>query len=90
MNLPSGLIFFLDFKYGSANQANKTQNTDVFGNTSASGDASGGLYGAGQFGYSINSNEKNLSNSLNDLMKQIKEGRSTLEESEKAQVKQKI
>ena len=22
MNLPSGLIFFLDFKYGSANQAN--------------------------------------------------------------------
>ena len=54
MNLPSGLIFFLDFKYGSANQANVTQHTDVFGNTSGSGDASGGLYGAGKFGYSIN------------------------------------
>tara|TARA_R110002126_G_scaffold143609_2_gene289734 strand:+ start:316 stop:1953 length:1638 start_codon:yes stop_codon:yes gene_type:complete len=54
MNLPSGLIFFLDFKYGSAGQANVTADTDVFGNTSGSGDASGGLYGAGKFGYSIN------------------------------------
>ena len=54
MNLPSGLIFFLDFKYGTANQTNFTENTDVFGNTSASGDPSGGLYGAGKFGYSIN------------------------------------
>ncbi len=55
MNLPSGLIFFLDFKYGSANQANIEQNTDVFGNTSGSNvDASGGLYGSGKFGYSIN------------------------------------
>jgi len=54
MNLPSGLIFFLDFKYGSAGQANHTADTDVFGNTSGSGDASGGLYGAGKFGYSIN------------------------------------
>ena len=54
MNLPSGLIFFLDFKYGTANQTNHIENSDVFGNTSASGDASGGLYGAGRFGYSVN------------------------------------
>jgi len=54
MNLPSGLIFFLDFKYGTADQANHTEDTDIFGNTSGSGDASGGLYGAGKFGYSIN------------------------------------
>ena len=54
MNLPSGLIFFLDFKYGSANQANIEQNSDIFGNTSGSGDASGGLYGGGKSGYSIN------------------------------------
>ncbi len=54
MNLPSGLIFYLDFKYGSADQANHVQNSDIFGNTSGSGDASGGLYGAGKFGYSIN------------------------------------
>jgi len=55
MNLPSGLIFFLDFKYGTGNQANITEDSDVFGNTSGSNvDASGGLYGAGKFGYSIN------------------------------------
>ena len=53
MNLPSGLIFFLDFKYGSAS-SQIDQNSDVFGNTSGSGDAAGGLYGAGKFGYSIN------------------------------------
>ena len=57
MNLPSGLIFFLDFKYGSANQANIDQNSDIFGNTSGSGDAAGGLYGAGRSGYSINDKE---------------------------------
>jgi len=54
MNLPSGLIFFLDFKYGSADQAQVDKNSDIFGNTSGSGDAAGGLYGAGKFGYSIN------------------------------------
>ena len=54
MNLPSGLIFYLDFKYGTA-QAGHTQNSDVHGMTSGSNvDASGGLYGAGKFGYSIN------------------------------------
>ena len=51
MNLPSGLIFYLDFKYGTANQG-MAVGEDVYGNTSASGDASGGLYGAGRFAYS--------------------------------------
>ena len=55
MNLPSGLIFYLDFKYGTAQTANHVQGSHVHGNTSASAaDASGGLYGAGKFGYSIN------------------------------------
>ena len=54
MNLPSGLIFYLDFKYGTDQTGNHAQNSDVYGNTSGSGDASGGLYGAGKFGYSIN------------------------------------
>ena len=55
MNLPSGLIFYLDFKYGTAQSGQQTENSDVFGNTSKSNaDASGGLYGAGKFGYSIN------------------------------------
>ena len=55
MNLPSGLIFYLDFKYGTDQTSLHTENSDVYGNTSGSNvDASGGLYGAGKFGYSIN------------------------------------
>ena len=56
MNLPSGLIFYLDFKYGTANQG-MSVGEDVYGNTSASGDASGGLYGAGKFAYSSKQQE---------------------------------
>jgi len=54
MNLPSGLIFYLDFKYGSAQTGLHSADADIHGNTSGSGDATGGLYGAGRFGYSIN------------------------------------
>ena len=53
MNLPSGLIFYLDFKYGTA-QAAFGVGEQVFGVTSGSSDPTGGLYGAGAFGYSIN------------------------------------
>jgi hypothetical protein len=53
MNLPSGLIFYLDFKYGTA-QSGMNAGDQVFGITSGSGDASQGLYGAGRSGYSIN------------------------------------
>jgi len=53
MNLPSGLIFYLDFKYGTA-QAGFGAGEQVFGVTSGSGDPTAGLYGAGKFGYSIN------------------------------------
>ena len=56
MNLPSGLIFYLDFKYGTA-QAGFTTATEVFGLTSGSGDPTAGLYGAGRFGYSANDTE---------------------------------
>ena len=68
MNLPSGLIFFLDFKYGTAqpgfdnDNLNRTgdpfgsPNADdsLFGVTSTTLDPTGGLYGSGRFGYSIN------------------------------------
>ena len=54
MNLPSGLIFYLDFKYGTAQTAAHKVGADVHGDTSSSGDASGGLYGAGKFGYTAN------------------------------------
>ena len=53
MNLPSGLIFYLDFRYGTE-QSNFDSGQNVHGVTSASGDATEGLYGAGKFGYSIN------------------------------------
>ena len=55
MNLPSGLVFFLDFKYGTDKSNNGfAQNSDIMGNTSASGESTGGLYGQGKFGYSMN------------------------------------
>ena len=47
MNLPSGLIFYLDFKYGTA-QAGFGAGEQVFGVTSGSdSDPTAGLYGAG-------------------------------------------
>ena len=63
MNLPSGLVFFLDFQYGQGKQLNfgpagdaYTSPGSMYGNTNPAGGAnpSGGLYGAGRFGYSIN------------------------------------
>jgi len=60
MNLPSGLVFFLDFKYGTGQPgfttgSGRTSQADsVFGVTDTTSDPSGGLYGAGRFGYSIN------------------------------------
>ena len=56
MNLPSGLIFFLDFKYGT-NQSAQQSGGSLFGGTGATKStdaASGGLYGSGAHGYSLN------------------------------------
>ncbi len=64
MNLPSGLVFYLDFKYGSSVNGRTAGTDNMYGNvTEASSkmavdtDVAGGLYGAGQFGYSINNAE---------------------------------
>ena len=62
MNLPSGLIFYLDFKYGTNNGVftKDTSNnySSLFGGTGAklgsTDSATGGLYGPGRFGYSVN------------------------------------
>jgi hypothetical protein len=59
MNLPSGLIFYLDFKYGTATGGKSTgAGGSLFGGTGAdlgSTDvAQGGLYGSGSYGYSVN------------------------------------
>jgi hypothetical protein len=66
MNLPSGLVFFLDFQYGQDKNApignfgpagdTYAASSSMYGNTNpgAGVDPSQGLYGAGRFGYSIN------------------------------------
>ena len=68
MNLPSGLIFYMDFKYGTT--ANGfTKGDSIYGNSGTVGKDSlspagnklgstqtptGGLYGSGRFGYTVN------------------------------------
>jgi hypothetical protein len=53
MNLPSGLIFYLDFKYATAQT--RQASGSLFGGSGNSTDtATGGLYGSGAFGYSLN------------------------------------
>jgi hypothetical protein len=82
MNLPSGLIFYMDFKYGSTagkdinrpesgsslygkggtfGKDNLDSETNKLGSTQF---ASGGLYGAGRFGYTINDAGTNLNATL--------------------------
>jgi len=65
MNLPAGLVFYLDFQYGGANGTASPfgyagsvygAQTANFGNA-----ASGGLYGAGQFNYSLNAFSASIS-----------------------------
>ena len=70
MNLPSGLIFYMDFKYGTNPAGNPNfTGSSLFGNGGSFGKDSlspagnklgstqateGGLYGAGRYGYTIN------------------------------------
>ena len=59
MNLPSGLVFYMDFKYGTTANG-KTAGQSIYGgagSTTFGGFANtntGGLYGAGAFNYSTN------------------------------------
>jgi len=60
MNLPSGLVFFLDFQYGDTKNP-FTLGNSLYGNRNATGQypystpaAAGGLYGQGRFTYSTN------------------------------------
>ena len=60
MNLPSGLVFFLDFQYGTDKNPFNAGGS-MYGTRNASGQypfstpaAEGGLYGAGRFAYSTN------------------------------------
>jgi hypothetical protein len=60
MNLPSGLVFFLDFQYGT-DKSPFAANNSLYGAKNATGQfpfqstgTTGGLYGAGRFAYSTN------------------------------------
>jgi hypothetical protein len=60
MNLPSGLVFFLDFQYGTDKNP-FTAGDSLYGAKNATGQfpfqttgTTGGLYGAGRFAYSTN------------------------------------
>jgi hypothetical protein len=69
MNLPSGLVFYLDFKYGSNSgmftRDSATNYSSLFGGISGSATTdpwklgstnapAGGLYGPGRYGYTVN------------------------------------
>jgi len=57
MSLPAGLVFFLDFQYGTTKNpftAGNSMYGTPSGNEGFGNAAEGGLYGAGRFGYSIN------------------------------------
>ena len=67
MNLPSGLVFFLDFQYGS-DKSPFSSGSSLYGNGGGANnpfgnDSEGGLYGAGRFGYSINNTQSVYSTS---------------------------
>ena len=70
MNLPSGLVFFLDFQYGTDKNP-FTSGGSLYGNRNASGQfpfqttgTTGGLYGTGRFTYSTNQFSSSFSSSL--------------------------
>ena len=63
MNLPSGLVFYLDFQYGTT-KSPFTTGESMYGNTGTNPSTlpfgntnTGGAYGAGRFGYSINNTQ---------------------------------
>ena len=74
MNLPSGLVFYLDFKYGSNSgvftKDTSTNYSSLFGGISGSAATdpwklgstnapAGGLYGPGRYGYTVNDRDAN-------------------------------
>ena len=70
MNLPSGLVFYLDFKYGNNKQpfgfapTGQNQTGTLQGITNASGVPTDGLYGTGRFGYSVNTVSASWANAV--------------------------
>ncbi len=75
MNLPSGLVFYLDFKYGT-NTGNQLADgfkaghlsQSLFGGTGiklgSTDQAVGGLYGAGKFSYTVNTKNVQVTDTI--------------------------
>ena len=70
MNLPSGLVFFLDFQYGTTVNPFSAGDS-LYGTRNASGQfpfqttgTTGGLYGAGRFAYTTNQFSSSVSSSV--------------------------
>ncbi|MCK9430390.1 MAG: hypothetical protein M0R17_10350 [Candidatus Omnitrophica bacterium] len=74
MSLPSGLVFYLDLKYGTnqpygfqgvGESSTDWQYNSIYGTTKGTGSVPyGGLYGAGRFGYSINDYTASITSAL--------------------------
>ena len=65
MSLPAGLVFYLDFQYGSTKKP-FTAGDSMYGTPSEGfgNQAEGGLYGAGRFGYSVNNHTASVAATL--------------------------
>ena len=61
MSLPAGLVFYLDYQYGNKKLPFESGDS-LYGDSSANfgNTATGGLYGAGRFGYSVNQFSQSL------------------------------
>jgi hypothetical protein len=70
MNLPSGLIFYLDFKYGSGDKLGHAQGDSLFGGNlkkaGSTDEAVKGLYGEGSYAYSERSGSQEFTNTSYD------------------------
>ena len=64
MNLPAGLIFYLDFQYGSSVSNFKTSGESIYGATAdlkrTDGAFNKGLYGAGEYAYSSETTQSKI------------------------------
>jgi hypothetical protein len=77
MNLPSGLVFFLDFQYGTTKNPFTATNS-LYGNRNASSttpfstpEAVGGLYGAGRFTYTTNQFSASVASGSNAITQAV-------------------
>jgi len=76
MNLPSGLVFFLDFQYGTT-KSPFTSGNSMYGNRTstqypfATPATEGGLYGAGRFTYSTNQFSASVASGSNAITQAV-------------------